>query len=959
MRPFLLTASAALVLAGAGSVGWIALHRGDPVAQARLLTQRHDLHGAELVLRNLLRQHPERADAHLRLAQLQLRLGDAFGAEHELRQALAHGADEHAVRPLLAQALVAQGHGDDVLRSFNADGLDPGQAAGLHMARALAAVSAKQPVLARREADAAQQAAPHSVDVALNGARVAAATGDPDGAARLVDRALLIDPHAGAALALRAQVLAQRGDRAGAIAAYGAVLSDPLSGQGEILSARLARAQLFLAESKDDDARADLLPVLKASPRNPLANYLAALLDIRGGRWKQADETLAQVGTALEQFKRGDVLLAIVDANVGKPQGALDAAERFNLHNPDDRAGVLLLARLYLMQRQPAQVTALLAAWNVPGRSGPDILSLLSQSYAMSGQAGAADATLRQAITPDDPRALVRLADVAAREGDNGLAAEALQHALDAPARTGASGGSGGAPAPGTAASLAQGSAAASPSQGDTAAALVLTLLKAGQPDRAAAVLARLRQMPGEAERSDLLDGRIRLAAFDLAGARSAFDRAHARDPGSRDAVVALTEVMQLQGDGAGATALLRQAIDGRPTDKTLLAALVGLSTARHAPADAMPALEAAHAAAPDDAYAAIALAELYLRTGQPAKGLAVADAMPADSVQHAVLRAEAEHALGRQDAALADWRGLLAKAPGNVALRRRVVGTLLADKRYDAALSILEEGLAAHPDDLGLQGDAVTLAAARNGLDAGLARADGFAAHAADPGARLLKGDLLLRSGRFNDAAQFFAASRTGLPQDADPGLAETLLLRQADALSRGGNAAGATALLQDWQTGHPDRPAVLDALAETRIAGGALGAARGNLQAALKVRPDDVVALNNLAWIEQRQGDFADARAHATAAYRIAPTPQVADTLGAVLLAGGGRGADALALLREASAGLPRDPSVQFHLAEALKQDGKLDDARTVLRPVLDDATPFDERTQAQRLMQSLGKS
>ena len=33
--------------------------------------------------------------------------------------------------------------------------------------------------------------------------------------------------------------------------------------------------------------------------------------------------------------------------------------------------------------------------------------------------------------------------------------------------------------------------------------------------------------------------------------------------------------------------------------------------------------------------------------------------------------------------------------------------------------------------------------------------------------------------------------------------------------------------------------------------------------------------------------------------------------------------------------------------------------DDARTVLRPVLDDATPFDERVEAQRLMQSLGKS
>ncbi len=940
MRPsLLLTASAALVIAGAGSVGWIALHRGDPMAQVRLLTQRHDLHGAELVLRNLLRHHPERADAHLRLAQLQLRLGDAVAAEHELREALAHGADEHAVRPLLAQALVAQDRGDEVLRAFNADGLDPEQAAGLHMARALAELAAKQPVLARNEADAAQQAAPHSVDAALNGARVAAASDDPGGAERLVDRALSIDPHSGAALALHGQLLARRGDRAGAIAAYGTVLSDPLLGQPELLSARLARAQLFLAAGNDAAAKADVAPVLKASPRNPLANYLTVLLDIHAGHWREADEALAQLGPALDRFKRGDVLLAIVDANVGKPEGALDAAERFNLHNPDDRAGAALLARLYLMQRQPAQAVTLLTAWNVPGRTDPEILSLLSQSYAMSGQGGAADSTLRQAIKPDDPRALVRLADVAAREGDNGLAAEALQNALDAsPARAGA---------------------AAVPAQGDTAAALVLTLLRAGQPDRAAAALERLRQMPGEAERSDLLGGQIRLAEFDLAGARAAFDQAHARDPGSVKALIALTQVMQLQGDGAGANALLRQAINSRPTDKELLAALVGLSTARHALADALPALEAAHAAAPGDAYAATVLTELYLRTGQAAKALTVADAMPAGSIQHLVLRAASERALGRQDAALADWRSLLAKAPGDVVLRRRVVGTLLADKRYDAAAPILDEGLAAHPDDLGLQGDAVTLAAARNGLDSGLARADGFAAHAADPGARLLKGDLLLGAGRFNEAAQAFAASRDGLPQDADPGLADTLLLRQAGALARSGNTAGATALLQTWQNSHPNRPGVLVALAQTEIATGAFGPARGNLQAALRLRPDDAVALNNLAWVEQRDGDLADAQAHAAKAYRLAPTPQVADTLGAVLLAVGNRGADALALLREASNGLPHDPSVQFHLAEALKQDGKPDAARAVLRPVLDTATPFDERAQAQRLMQSLQKS
>ena len=964
MRHAVLILSVSLIAAGAGTAGWVALGHRDPLLEARGLMQRHQLHGAQLVLNDLVRRHPERAEAHLRLAEVKLALGDPLAAEHELRAAGEHGTAEPVLRPLLAQALVQQGRNREVLQAYQADGLDPEASARLHIARGAAALALGQPQQARAEAIAAQQAAPRSAEAAVAAARVAQATGDLDAADRHVDEALAIDARSNAALVVRAQLLAQRGQRDAAIAAYGAAIATPSGAPSDMLAARLARAYLLIQAGRHDSARQDLDSALRAQARNPYANFLMAAVEAHDGHWKAADEALEQVGTTLDRFPRGDLLRAVVKDNVGRPQQALDSAERFHLHEPDNRTGALFLASLYLKQNRPAQATALLQNWNVAGRTGADVLSLLSQSYAMGGNPGTAAATLRQAMAPANPAGLVRIASIALNEGDPALAADALQAALDNRPAVVPVSLTGAAPRDTTPA----------PSQADTAATLVQTLLRAGQPDRAAAALDRLRRLHGDPERIDMLDGQVKLARFDLAGAHAAFDAAHRADPGSVRAVILLGEVLQLQGDSAGATALMVEARRAHPDDQALLDAYVGLALAQHAPAEAAAALEAAHRADQSDAHVATMLAELYLGTGAPAKALALAQGMPGDAIQRLALEAASQHALGHIDQAIADWHALLARVPQDLALRRRIVRTLIGLRRLDDAETVLDEGLAAHPDDTALQSDAVAVATDRSGLQAGLLRADTLAAQSRDPASRLLKGDLLLAEHRPAQAAAAFAAARDALPQQpsprtggstssgspvtAAPDIAEILVLRQASALSASGDRAGSTKLLQDLQASHPDQPPVLLALAEQDLAAGALQSARSRFAALLKLQPENEVALNNIAWIERRQGNLDDARLHATLAYRLAPTPQVADTLGAVLLADG-RSADALPLLRQAGDALPHDPEVQFHLAQALTKGGHADAARAVLKPVLEGGARFDERDAAERLMQSLGKS
>ena len=948
------------VAAAAGGGGWYALHSGDALAQARTLMQQGDLRGAQLVLRDLVRSQPDLAEAHFRLGQVQLRLGDPVAAEHEFREAVAHGTDEHAARPMLAQALTGQHQAELVLREYNDTGLDAGQSADLHIARALAAAQLKQFDLARKEALAAQQAAPHSPEAALDLARVELAAGDPDAAGHAVDQALALDPHLYAALSLRARILTQQNKPAEAITAYDTAFADPSSKAVNLAGDRFAQANLYLSKGNDAAARRAVEAGLKAAPRAPLGNYLLSVLDVRAGQWRPADEALTAVGTALATFPRGDLLLATVKANLGQPQQALDAAEHYNVRHPQDQVGAKLLAEIDLILGRAPAAIRLLTPWTAANPPDADILSLLSQAYAVSGQPGNAQATLRKAVASSqaNPAALTRIAAIAMREGNPVLSSDVLQAVLSAdtpaPGRVDGradgrvDGGADGSPtlvnAPDT---------APAPARADTAAALVVAALRAGQVDRAAAALEALRAAHGGAEQLDLLTGAVKLAQFDLPAARTAFESARARDPASAEALANLARVMVLQGEQGAAANLLREGLAKQPADQRLVAAWIEFAGSREAAADSIPILEAAHAAAPDNTSFTVLLSGLYLQTKQPDKALALANGLPADTPLQLGLRADAQRALGNTNEAVALWQALLAKNPQDTALRQRIVGILLGDGHDAAASAMLQQGLDAHPDDAGLQAEAVALAARKDGLAAGLSRADAFAARSKTLPTLLLKGDLLMANRKFTEAAAAYAQART--VAGAKPEDAESLVLHQASALLAAGDVAGSTKLLADWQAAHPNSVAATQMLAEADIVAGRLTDARTKLEAVLASNPNNPAALNNLAWILQQQGDYEKSRPLASRAYALAPTPQAADTLGWALVKTG-KAADALALLRQAAAGQPGDPTVQYHFAAALKQAGKTEDAKAVLKPALAAAGPFKDRADAEQLMQSL---
>src|SRR5258708_36462975 len=73
------------------------------------LLKKGDLRGAAIQLRNAIQKDPEDGTLRLKLAQIDLRLGEMVAAEAAAMAAKERGVSEEQVAPVLAEALYSEG----------------------------------------------------------------------------------------------------------------------------------------------------------------------------------------------------------------------------------------------------------------------------------------------------------------------------------------------------------------------------------------------------------------------------------------------------------------------------------------------------------------------------------------------------------------------------------------------------------------------------------------------------------------------------------------------------------------------------------------------------------------------------------------------------------------------------------------------------------------------------------
>ncbi len=909
----------------------------DYLGEAARLASVGNLPAARLVLRNAVKDDPGNAAARYRLGMIDLQLGDPEAAEKEGRHAQEAGYDLAATQSLLTTAYLNEGRARDLLRDFPA-----GQ--GTAAVAAVTAVARGKAQMLLGHADAAAQSfaeagrlAPGSVAPLLAEAQLAGSRGDITLTTRKIDAALALDPGSAEALQLRAALLADKGEAAQAIAASDkAVAAAP--GQ---YAFRLDRAGVLIAFDQNQRAQADVDAVLSSMPGNARATYYRAILLMRAGRFTAANGELDRLSMFISQNPGAYLVQAVVKQQVGQTAQALDAAIRYVARSPGDPRGVVLLAEMHIKAKRPAQALEVLAPLVEAGSRDPVIHDLRGTALCLLGRPADALAEYQKALRlRADPVLFAHLgaAQLALHQTDAAIAS--LQHSVRL-----------------------------APAQPQTEVLLTSLLADAGSFDAAGQMIEQLRTQQGSSETVGLLTGELRVARFDLPGARKALEAVLHDHPDSVPARLALARLALLEGRADDRISLLGAVLQRHPALEPVVDQLADQLLHRGRTADATGVLERAHAAAPDDPRFTVRLASLAIAAGDARKALTLVDQHPGDPPEQAgaempvsastvpllMVKAVAQTALRQAEAAQATYRRLLSADPSLILARVRLT-RLLLPAQPAAARAVLEEGLAADPQNEQLLRDVVDLDGARSGSAGGGSRPAPAALASASmlahdpvhqPASLSLPGDLYMSARQFDDAARAYAAPMQGAPSGR-------LAIRLALARNAAGHAAQAAEGLRDWLTQHPDDFDAKRLLSDLDIDAGRLASAKALLADLVARRPDDPALLNNLAWVDQQAQD-PQAVTLARRAYRLAPSAQTADTLGTIMTTRH-EGDAGVSLLELATLQAPNQPAMKYHLALAYRTAGQPAQAVRLLTPLLADPADFAEKSKARQLLTAL---
>jgi cellulose synthase operon protein C len=933
-----LIAAAAVAFAGFGQLGALPpaawAKDGQPyLDRAKTYIGRGNFNAAEIELRNAERAAPK--DAHIRalLAQVYLRLGNFQNAERAARAARDLGAPEAEYILTLAEAMMRLGKLADIPVEIKPADRAPELESRIRVVLGTAAAALRDPAKAETLLRQAMSLDPNAAAPKLSLAKVLLRS-KPEEAEKLVDDVLAAEPKSSEAIAMKGEMLARRGDVDGAMQRFTEALTlDP----GNI-GARLARANIHLNRGEYAAFDGDLEVVSKAAPQDFRANYLRALAHVRKREFAEADRILDRLSPNFADLPQGFYVQALTKHQLKQSGQAAEAIAKYIARVPNDPAGARLAASIALGRgNRNAAVDHLTTYLR---RSPPDAttLALLGKVYTDMGKSALALEQFQKAaeLAPNDAplKAMVAAAKIDAGERREGI--EELEGLF----------------------ATEGGEAAAGPP-------LVISELRAGRIDRAAEVAEKLVAEKPDLDAYQVLLGMVRAAQKDYPAAEKIFAAIGKRNPDSAPARNNLAQIYLAAGRVDDARKTYQDFLSRKPDSQPALLALADIAAREEKWDEAIGHAEKARSAAPRDPAPGVKLLNLHIARQDWTRARVVAGELgmqfPGNAAiaeaQGRMLAASGDSlaASGDSNAAIDSYRQAYEAVPNSEPILQRYLRALIAAKRFQDARTVLQARLDKDPGNRTLKQYLIRLEAETDGIEAGLAKARAFAK--GDSGSSvydLTAADLYARSGKRTEAVTLLEKSAAAHP--GDTAVAVTL----ARLYTAGGDPGKAEALLVARAKERPDDLAIRRTLADIYLLEKKYDAAASEETRILSQRPNDPISLNNLAWIHQQRGDLAKARELAEKAVAAAPatapaTGLIRDTLGWVMLAQGDI-QGALYHLEAASAALPGNPEIQYHLSVALQRAGRASDARAVLEKLLSSGVSFTSKVEAEKLLAEL---
>lgn len=756
----------------------------------------------------------------------------------------------------------------------------------------------------------------------------------------------------------RGQALAGLRRNAAAQAEFERVLAQ----QPDNIAAATGLAETFVAQGRAEDALAVVEPILARQPDHLDARLVQANAFLQRGRYNDAATALGggnDAGLSVFQRARRAMLLVDVHLALGEVEEAAKAHQSLAQAVPGSVAARLTGARVALAKGDYLNGTAELQRLV---SAAPQMLRArmqLAVAHYSQGSYRQAERHLEQIlqIAPDHIEARKLLARVKLEIDQPEAALRMLSPALDAdfydPQAYWLLGGTqlrSGESVQGVEA--LEKTVRENPRDAAASRELALLYLIMGRNTQALALLRATPAEPGSASREALLLTAVRAEQGTVAAAAE-LDKLLRDQPQNPELMLLAAAFYASRQEFDRARAALNARLKADPRDAAALsaAARVEFATGNLLAAEQM--LMRAVAADPSRPETRLALARFYLASSDAARVRGALD----EAVAAGQGRADVVNAAGlvlldaqRFDEALALFRQATDLDAGEPTYWLNVARAQVALGRTAPAREALERAIQLRPDSIGAQTLFAWLDLGTGGAEAALERARSLHARwPHSPAPKVLEGDLFMTRRQYDEAVTAYReAERLG--GDA------TLAVKLFDA-RRLANHDRPEEPLERWLALHPQDLRVRGVLATHFGRTERPARAAAELETMLESRPNDPALLTSLAWnyhaASDRRAEEAAARA-----YRLAPRdPAVGDAYGWILLSR--KKTDrSVQVLSAAAQAAPADAKIQYHYGAALAAAGRTAEARDRLARALRSRTAFDERRNAENLLDKLSR-
>ncbi len=890
------------------------------IERAKAYRNKGDNVSAAIELRNLLPAQPKNPEVYFLTGIVLADLGELVNAENALRRARQLGQPAAEVRPVLGRVLLELEKYSEALGELKSDReSDRSVMAELALMRGRAYAGLGQITEARTQFFLAANDRPALAKVGL--ARVAMADNDRPGAERLIEEILAKEPKNAEALLLRADILRSQNKSDEAVAVYKQLIT---------FEPRNPRALLNLAVVMLDRGQIEAAqPILdrgeKLEPSGPLFHFAKGLLAYKQKRYDDANVELQALFAMMPRHSPGLMLAGMVNYETAEYALAQNSFALYLERHPDDLSARRMLGASLLAKGQPHLAVNVLERWAENARD-VGFLAIAAEANRQVGRLANAKVLLERAIELDPRNAELRTS--------LGLTELALGSRQNAKADF-------------------EAAIALKPVNARADEALIMMLLGQQEIDRAQRAVDALEQRLPKSPDTHTLKGAILLVRKEDAKARASFERALQLQPTHFPAAEALADLDAREGKPDARRRRMESLLKADAHHLGALLELAKLDLAEGRQTPGIAAIRRAISEHPESINALLMLADVQLRAGQAAQAVISArqaqDQQPFDT-RATILLGDAQLAAGDKQGAITTLTGLVAAQPKLVSAHMRLAAAYMANDNIDKALATVMEALKVNPANLAARALLGEILIRTNRLADALALASEIQSNR--PKAPLgyrIEGDALMVRKDFSRAAAAF-----GKAASLEPSGTLFIKVHQAQTAAQGSYAGDVA--LHNWIAGHPDETEVSLYLTDALSGAGRYREAIELCMEVLKRIPQSAQALNNLAWALHATGD-PKALEYAKHAVKLNPkSAATVDTLGWILF-NQGNAIEGVQALLNAVALDDADPSIRYHLAQALIKVGDISRAKSELEVAVKSARVFPEIKQAKALLAQLG--